>query len=187
MPARKVDLDELRRLHAEGWHRDELARHFGVDPNVITKTRRSLGLPLDAPRRSLEAHAPRKVDREEFARLDGQEGGWTLQELASHFGVSLATASRVRRELNLNREHFLRPEKIARIEAHLEDGWSFAEISRTEGVNVETLRRRYPGRAWSCRERDEHTSNVRYFAEKAAKAPYAIPANLYELRRARTA
>lgn len=181
MPTRKVDLDELRRLHAEGWHRDDLARHFGVDPNVITKTRRSLGLPLDAPRRSPKAGAPKKVDRDEFARLDGQE--WTLQELASHFGVSLATASRVRRELNLNREHFLAPEKIARIEEALEDGWSFAEISRTIGVDVETLRRRYPGRAWSHRERDEYTSNLRYFADKAAKVPYAVPADLYALRR----
>lgn len=181
MPARKVDLDELRRLHAEGWHRDELAAHFGVDPSVITKTRRALGLALDAPRRSPKAHAPRKVDREEFARLDGQD--WTLQELASHFGVSLSTAVRVRRELGRSREHFLTPEKVAKIEERLEDGWSFAEISRTEGVDVETLRRRYPGRAWSQQERDEHLSNVRYLCAQGEHAAYAIPARLYDLRK----
>lgn len=145
MPARKVDPDELRRLHGQGLHRDEIAAHFGVAPAVVTRYRRELDLALDAPRRSPEAGAPKKVDRAEFRRLDGQ--GWTIPALAEHFGVNRATVSRIRKELGLTREHFLTPERKARISERIEDGWPFAEIARTERVDPETLRKHWPGRA----------------------------------------
>ncbi|WVX88035.1 helix-turn-helix DNA binding domain protein [Arthrobacter phage TforTroy] len=167
MPARKVDLDELRRLHDEGWHRDELAAHFGVAPDVVTRSRRALGLPLDPPRHA--GGAPRKVDRDEFARLDPT---MTLPELASHFGVSLATAVRVRRELGLARDHFLTQERLARIEAMLDDGWSFKEIHRTEGVDEETLRHHFPGRQWSKAQANEYRAACRYYGEQIEKAAY---------------
>lgn len=179
MPARKIDLDELRRLHAEGWHRDELAAHFDVDPNVITTTRRSLGLPLDPPRRSPLAGRRPKVDREELARL--LEEGWTNAEIARHFDVSGATVTRARRALGVP-THFLAPEKVARIEEALEDGWSFAEISRTLDVDPETLRRRWPGRSWTKAERIEHTRGLRWFWEDVAKANYV--SSLRDLRKA---
>ncbi|AYN59131.1 DNA binding protein [Arthrobacter phage Yang] len=114
--------------------------------------------------------ARQKVDRAEFARLDAT---MSLPELAAHFGVSERTASRVRRELGLNREHFLTQERLARIEAMLDDGWSFKEIHRTEGVDEETLRLHFPGRQWSKAQAVAHTRAVRYFGEQIAKAPYA--------------
>lgn len=117
--------------------------------------------------------ARQKIDRSEFARLDGE--GWTLARLAEHFGVNVTTASRVRRELGLNREHFLSPERLARIEAMLDDGWPFKEIHRTEGADMETLRRHFPGRQWSKADSIAHTSAVRYFGEQIEKAAYAHP------------
>lgn len=119
--------------------------------------------------------APKKIDRAEFARLDGEEG-WTLARLAEHFGVNVTTASRVRRELGLNRtDHFLTPERLARIEQMLDDGWSFNEIHRTEGADLSTLRRHFPGRQWSKADSIAHTSAVRHFGELLEKAAYAHP------------
>ncbi|WGH21118.1 helix-turn-helix DNA binding domain protein [Arthrobacter phage Cassia] len=116
--------------------------------------------------------ARQKVDRDEFARLDPT---MSLQELASHFGVSLSTASRVRRALGLSREHFLSQERLARIEAMLDDGWSFKEVHRTEGADMETLRLHFPGRQWSKAEATAHTSALRYYGERIEKAAYAAP------------
>lgn len=119
--------------------------------------------------------ARQKIDRSEFARLDGEEG-WTLARLADHFGVNVTTASRVRKELGLNRrDHFLSPERLARIEAMLDDGWSFNEIHRTEGADLSTLRRHFPGRQWSKADSIAHTSALRYFGELLEKAAYALP------------
>lgn len=117
--------------------------------------------------------ARQKVDRAEFDRLDPT---MTLPELAAHFGVSLRTASRVRRELGLSRrDHFLSQERLARIEAMLDDGWSFKEIHRTEGADEETLRRHFPGRQWTKAQAVAHTSALRHFGERIEKAAYARP------------
>jgi hypothetical protein len=172
MVARKIDLDELARLHAEGWHRDELAARFSVAPANITKARRELGLPLDAPRRSAQAGRRQSVDREEFARLQGE--GWKAQELAEHFRCSLATVGRLRRLLDVP-THFLTPERVALVESRLDDGWSFNEIHRTDGVDVETLRRRWPGRAWSKAESVDYRRRLRWFQNDLATANYALP------------
>lgn len=118
--------------------------------------------------------ARQKVDRAEFARLDET---MSLRELAAHFGVSESTAVRVRREIGRSREHFLSPERLARIEAMLDDGWSFKEINRTEGADMETLRRHFPGRQWSKAQAVAHTSALRYFGEQIEKAAYALPQN----------
>ena len=40
-------------------------------------------------------------------------------------------------------------ERLSNIEAMLNDGWSFKEINRTEGADMETLRKYFPGRSWS--------------------------------------
>ncbi|WGH20759.1 helix-turn-helix DNA binding domain protein [Arthrobacter phage JohnDoe] len=116
--------------------------------------------------------ARQKVDRDEFARLDAT---MSLRELAAHFGVSESTAIRVRRELGRSRDHFFTPERLARIEAMLDDGWSFKEIHRTEGASMDSLRKHFPGRQWSKAEAIAHTAAVRYFGEQLDKAAYARP------------
>ncbi|WGH21227.1 helix-turn-helix DNA binding domain protein [Arthrobacter phage ObiToo] len=116
--------------------------------------------------------ARQKVDRDEFARLDAT---MTLRELADHFGVSESTAVRVRRELGRSRDHFLTQERLARIEAMLDDGWSFKEIRRSEGVSLDSLRKHFPGRQWSKAQATAHTAALRYFGERIEKAAYATP------------
>lgn len=159
MPARKIDLDELARLHEAGWHRDELAAHFDVAPANITRARRSLGLPLDPPRRSPRACPPRKVDRDEFARLDAQ--GWTIPRLAAHFEVDPVTVCRIRKELGVARPVAVDQAALARAAELLADGASYAETRRTTGLDRETLRRHFPGQGWTQAEVNAWVSDTR--------------------------
>ncbi|UIW13528.1 helix-turn-helix DNA binding domain protein [Arthrobacter phage Lizalica] len=114
-----------------------------------------------------------QVDRAEFARLHAE--GRTIPELAEHFGISPRSVGNLRRELGLRSGQFLTPARLARIEAMLDDGWSFKEIHRTEGADMETLRRHFPGRQWSKAEAIAHTAALRYFGEQINKAAYATP------------
>lgn len=112
---------------------------------------------------------PKKVDRNEFARLHNE--GRTQKELAEHFGVNTATLWRIQKELGLNGGHQPLPaERINRIQAMLNDGWSWAEITRTEGIHHDTLERYFPGTHWTQQEMLEHRRNLRNLTRTATKA-----------------
>lgn len=55
----------------------------------------------------------------------------------------------------------LAPEMHRAIEAMLDDGASFYEISRTLGVGDCTLRKHYPGRAWDAQQVGQHGAAIR--------------------------
>lgn len=119
--------------------------------------------------------AKTKVDREEFARL--YEEGLSLSELAEHFGAHPATLYRVRVSLGLPATvRRMTPERKAAISAMLDDGWSFAEVQRTEGADWETLARHFPGRAWTTAQRMAHVNSSRVLEAAATKAAWAVPA-----------
>jgi hypothetical protein len=104
--------------------------------------------------------APRAdIDLEEMARLESDD--WTRLELAAHFKVHPATIDRRRKELGIIKRRPMDPERKAKIEAMLDDGWSFAEIYRTEGAHPETLRKHFPGRAWTDNQRGEYQAALR--------------------------
>jgi hypothetical protein len=104
--------------------------------------------------------APR-VDREEFAKLNAE--GWTLPQLAEHFSIHVTYASRLRTKLGIKSPNRLNlsPERLATIEAMLDDGMSFKEIHRTEGADMETLRNHFPGRGWTIQEACEYRAALR--------------------------
>lgn len=113
--------------------------------------------------------ARKKVDRAEFARLHNE--GHTQKELAEHFGVNTVTLWRIQKELHLNGGHQPLPaERINRIQAMLHDGWSWAEITRTEGIHHDTLMRYFPGTQWTQQEMAEHRRNLSYLTRIAKKA-----------------
>lgn len=87
-----------------------------------------------------------KIDRQELAELTEQ--GWTLQRLAGHFNVNPASISRLRTSLGISRKPAMTEARRQRIANMIEDGWSHAEIGRTEGATPKTLRRHFPGTAW---------------------------------------
>lgn len=105
--------------------------------------------------------AKQKVDREEFTRLN--EDGWTIKELTEHFGIHPMTVTRLRKQLDVSPDtrRMMTPDRRAAIEAMLDDGWSFEEIHRTEGAHPETLRKHFPGRAWTDRQRGEYQAALR--------------------------
>lgn len=118
--------------------------------------------------------ARKKVDRDEFARLHKE--GKTQKELAEHFGVNPATLWRIQKELGLNGGHQPLPaERINRIQAMLNDGWPWAEITRTEGIHHDTLERYFPGTQWTQREMAEHRRNLRQIRKRASHNPHANP------------
>ena len=100
-----------------------------------------------------------KVDRSELAELTEQ--GWTVEQIAERFNVHRTTISRIRGSHGMSTKPTMTPARKEAIESMLGDGWSFAEISRTEGADPETLRRHFPGRAWTNKQRAEHLSTLR--------------------------
>ena len=100
-----------------------------------------------------------KIDRTELTRLTAD--GWTLKQLAEHFNAHPDSISRVRVQLGIGTKPTMTPERKANIETMLADGWSFAEIGRTEGADPETLRRHFPGQAWTTNQRAAHLSTLR--------------------------
>lgn len=85
---------------------------------------------------------------DEFTRLHNER--YTGPQLAEHFGVALSTVTKWRKRLGLKGLGVrLSPERLARLEAMLDEGMSFKEINRTEGTNLETLAKYFPGRGWT--------------------------------------
>lgn len=101
------------------------------------------------------------IDREQVRTrtLNGQ----SLEQIANELGFSMRGIANVRAELGLtgNRTSRLTPERKARIEKMLDDGWSFAEITRTEGSDFNTLKRHFPGRQWTWEQRLEYLRTLR--------------------------
>lgn len=69
---------------------------------------------------------------------------------------------------NRNARKELSPELKAAVEARLEEGWPFREITKTLGVSYHMLRRHWPGRAWTHRQTIEHGIAARQ-ANRAAR------------------
>lgn len=103
--------------------------------------------------------APVKVDREAFADLAGQ--GWSNAALRERFGCSEITITRLRKLTGTVTAVRMTAERRARIAAMLDDGMSFKEIHRTEGADMSTLRKHFPGRNWTPQEASAHTAALR--------------------------
>jgi IS30 family transposase len=104
--------------------------------------------------------APRKVDRDTLAALVSQ--GLTTPQIAERLNVNPATIARHRAALGITTAlPRMTPERRATIEQMLDDEMPFAEIHRTEGAHPDTLRRHFPGRAWTVQQRAAHLSALR--------------------------
>lgn len=113
-----------------------------------------------------------KVDRAELERL--WLAGEPLAEIARRLHCNAATVWRVSRALGLPaRNARLDAGQLAAIRDRLADGWSHAEIARTLKVDPDTIRRHFPGTAWSMAERSAHVAAVRYYGKEIARQAYA--------------
>lgn len=92
---------------------------------------------------------PAPTDRTEFTRLNAE--GWTITQLAAHFGINPRSVTRLRRKLGISGRNgnTIAPERLAQIAAMLEDGASQKETARTLGVDREAIRAHFPGSGWT--------------------------------------
>ena len=113
--------------------------------------------------------APKKVDREQFAAL--AQSGATNAQLADHFEVSHATITRLRKAAGCAgpTRTAPTPETLARVAELLQDGWSHKEIHRSGIMHPETIRKHFPGTAWTQRECDDHRRAIKHHARKGWK------------------
>lgn len=118
----------------------------------------------------------KRIDRAEFRQLF--EAGMNRADLANHFGCDLVTVTRIRKALNLpefaGTPRRLTTDRRQRIQAMLADGQSFAEISRTEGADPETLRRHFPGQQWTRRQCIDFHTAIRRIKEGPRRAGRAV-------------
>ncbi len=87
--ARRVDVDELKRLHAKGQTMKQMAERFGVHPRTISRNLNELGLTKPGP------NAGRRLSDEWKAEAAALlEEGLSLLDVAATTGVSTCTMTR---------------------------------------------------------------------------------------------
>ena len=104
----------------------------------------------------------KKLDRDEVRDLIGQ--GFTSRQIAERLGCHEDTIRRIRSEIGLSHPYRGRPMTDARMKTiwqMLFDGWSHKEIHRTEGIDVETIRKYFPGTTWTHQQAGEHQALLR--------------------------
>jgi len=124
--------------------------------------------------------ARRKIDREEVRTLVTQ--GKTSRQIAEQLGCHEDTIRRIRSEVGLSHPYQGRPMTEARMHniwQMLFDGWSHKEIHASEGVDVTTLRKYFPGTAWTHQQAGEHQAALRR-AQTPTYASGATPIGLHD-------
>lgn len=113
----------------------------------------------------------RRIRREDVARL--YAAGKLDAEIAAELGVDRSTVARHRDALGLPSRSSARvipAEEVAELERLVDERVPFAEISRSTGVHPETLRKLFPGRAWTPEERAEYQAALRLWDDVDAAA-----------------
>ena len=106
---------------------------------------------------------PLKVTPEEMEEMV-RGWGWSDAEIANHLGISRAAAQNRRARLGVRRrEHNVdnrhrTPEELANAEALIDEGYSFRAIEGMTGIASSTLRRHFPGRAYTPEQVQEAIS-----------------------------
>lgn len=149
-----TDPQAFTAAHQQGMTRNELAQHFGITPGTVTRIRKRLGLPHDT--------SSKKLDRDRVKALARQ--GLTNRAIAEKLGCCETTITRIRVELGIAHEYRGKPMTETRLHAiwqMLFEGWSHEEIHRTEGADVDTIRKYFPGTAWTHQQAGEHQAALR--------------------------
>jgi transposase-like protein len=155
-PARKIDLTELAELVRHGCTRSQAAEHFGCSTQAISSATKRAGLPpFPHPGK------PRSIDRTRAVNLI--KSGKSVAQTARELGCSPSSIRDIKKEHGLTGEPRkpLAPERLARIESMLDDGWSYEEVHRTEGASEKAIRRYFPGRGWTNQQSGQHAALLR--------------------------
>jgi hypothetical protein len=104
-------------------------------------------------------HASPKAWDESVAELTRL--GKSSRYIAERLGITQRTVQRARARTGTNMPCDPRsgrrytPELLAAMEQHLDDGWSYAEIGRTYGVDPQRVSLHFPGRGWTIEQSAE--------------------------------
>lgn len=105
------------------------------------------------------------VDPELIERLHNE--GLSAPEIAHRVGCSDRTVTRWRRANGLtkltspNAGKPISPERLEAARRMLDDGASYADVQTTLGIQQDTVRRHFPGRAWSPQQVAQYLVMVR--------------------------
>lgn len=103
----------------------------------------------------------RKIDRQALQQLLSE--GLPADQIATQLHCSEHTVWRARKELGLAPgNHPMTPERRARIQTMLNDGWSWEEIRRTEGATWDTMARHFPGTQWTPKQASAHRTDIKH-------------------------
>lgn len=154
---RRVDPEELKRLHAEGKTGMEAAAYFGVRLEAVNSVRRKLGLPRFKHPNTIHAESRNGQIIEMI-----QSGQYLDKEIAEKLGVSLWAVGAARAAAGLTRKKpVVTQETLDRAHAMLKDGASYAEVARSLPISAHVARRRFPGYSWTREQRHEYISIMR--------------------------
>ncbi|QKY79815.1 helix-turn-helix DNA binding domain [Arthrobacter phage Bumble] len=104
---------------------------------------------------SREGSGRPRVDRDAVRAL--LEDCYEPRDIAARLGITERTVLRIRHELGFPvgpapYRKRVGPEDLVLIETCLQEGFSFAEITKTHGYTYQTLARHFPGRGMSKEE-----------------------------------
>ena len=97
-----------------------------------------------------------QFDRAQIAELSRL--GYSNTQIAEKVGCGLRSVTRIRKELGLSLpraaswERRISAERLQKAAVMVADGASWADIQRTLHVSVHTLRRHFPGTAWTAQQ-----------------------------------
>lgn len=90
--------------------------------------------------------------------------GVTARQISIRLGITERSVQRHRAAAGIAKRQWadrLTVEELARAEELLDDGCSFAEVGRTLGRDMRTIRHHFPGRGWTPEQTLEFLSAVR--------------------------
>ena len=112
------------------------------------------------------------VDRRLIRQM--HELGLSSKQMAETLGCTETTIFRIRKQLGISPGQRMTPELREKVQAALDEGQSWMEIQRTLGVQHSTMKKHFPGTAWTKEQTKEHVSEVQSLAQKLYAAPYNL-------------
>lgn len=90
--------------------------------------------------------------------------GHTARQISERLHISQRTVNRLRMKRGIGRPSLptMTSEMVARAATMLDDGASYAEVARTLGVDLSSIKRRFPGRGWTRQQCGQWSMFNRY-------------------------
>lgn len=165
------DHEEIRQLTRARKTRQEIHEITGWSIRSIDRSREYTQTPSEAPPPKNER--PKKYDREQLVRLF--ERNAPNHVITSEMNMPISALWRIRSEMGYAKPNALkslppRAERLREAERLVEEGASFAEITRSTHIHPPQLRKLFPGKQWTQEQATELAVAVRQANRKMRKS-----------------